>query len=40
MDQTERAVRQEVIKICLRMNDIGINQGTSGNVSTRWQGGC
>jgi L-fuculose-phosphate aldolase len=28
-------LRKEVIKTCLRMNEEGINQGTSGNVSVR-----
>ena len=39
MDQAEPAMRREVIKTCLRMNEIGINQGTSGNVSIRWRDG-
>jgi L-fuculose-phosphate aldolase len=30
-----KALRKEVIKTCLRMNEEGINQGTSGNVSAR-----
>lgn len=30
-----RDLRKEVIKICLEMNEEGINQGTSGNVSVR-----
>lgn len=37
MDQKEFALRQDIINTCLRMNQIGINQGTSGNVSSRWQ---
>jgi len=28
-------LRKKIIETCLRMNEIGINQGTSGNVSTR-----
>lgn len=31
--------RKEVIKTCLKMNEMGINQGTSGNVSVRVPGG-
>lgn len=33
------AVREEIIDTCLKMTRLGINQGTSGNVSTRWQEG-
>ena len=36
MDKQELALRQELIDTCLRMNALGINQGTSGNVSARW----
>eukprot|EP00931_Biecheleriopsis_adriatica_P096930 TRINITY_DN7066_c0_g1_i1.p1 TRINITY_DN7066_c0_g1~~TRINITY_DN7066_c0_g1_i1.p1 ORF type:complete len:520 (+),score=116.16 TRINITY_DN7066_c0_g1_i1:250-1809(+) len=32
-------LRQAVIKTCLQMNSMGINQGTSGNVSCRVPGG-
>lgn len=32
-------LRREIIETCLRMNALGINQGTSGNVSARVQGG-
>lgn len=35
MGPAERALRQEVIDTCLKMNEMGINQGTSGNVSVR-----
>lgn len=35
MSEAERALRQEVIDTCLRMNALGINQGTSGNASVR-----
>jgi L-fuculose-phosphate aldolase len=35
----EQHVRKEIIRTCLRMNEIGINQGTSGNVSCRWKKG-
>lgn len=34
------AERQAVIDACLRMNALGINQGTSGNVSQRVADGC
>ena len=33
-----RQARQSVIDTCLRMNALGINQGTSGNVSLRHKG--
>lgn len=39
MDTEEVAARQSIIDACLKMNADGINQGTSGNVSRRWQGG-
>ena len=32
-------LRREVIETCLKMNADGINQGTSGNVSVRSDGG-
>ena len=35
----ERETRQGVIDACLEMNALGINQGTSGNVSARWKSG-
>jgi len=38
MNQTppaEAKLRREIIRICRRMNALGINQGTSGNVSLR-----
>lgn len=35
MPARERALRQEVIDTCLKMNALGINQGTSGNASVR-----
>jgi L-fuculose-phosphate aldolase len=34
-DQPEIEVRREIISVCLRMTELGINQGTSGNVSVR-----
>ena len=35
----DRAKRQSIITACLRMNQLGINQGTSGNISLRHDGG-
>jgi L-fuculose-phosphate aldolase len=35
----ERAKRQSIIDACLRMNALGINQGTSGNISLRHDAG-
>lgn len=34
-----RALRREIIRTCLQMNALGINQGTSGNVSARVEDG-
>jgi L-fuculose-phosphate aldolase len=31
----DREKRQSIIDACLRMNGLGINQGTSGNISLR-----
>jgi L-fuculose-phosphate aldolase len=39
MSDDELARREEIITTCLRMNALGINQGTSGNVSARWRTG-
>ncbi|MDJ0631321.1 MAG: class II aldolase/adducin family protein [Rhodobacter sp.] len=39
MDKAERQARQAVIDTCLQMNALGINQGTSGNVSCRYGDG-
>lgn len=36
MNQSERALRQEIIDRCREMNAKGINQGTSGNISARY----
>ncbi|MBT8269124.1 MAG: class II aldolase/adducin family protein [Desulfofustis sp.] len=36
---TEQNVRKGIIAACIKMNEIGINQGTSGNVSCRWKKG-
>ncbi len=35
----ERAARESIVNACRRMNGLGINQGTSGNISVRWAGG-
>ena len=35
MDTEEKALRQGIVDACLAMNRLGINQGTSGNVSAR-----
>src|SRR2546430_11413213 len=35
----EREKRQSIIDACLRMNALGINQGTSGNISLRHEAG-
>ena len=35
----EKLLRKEIVYTCLKMNQMGINQGTSGNVSVRWKEG-
>ena len=35
----DRAKRQSIIEACREMNRLGINQGTSGNISLRHEGG-
>ena len=35
----ELDIRKGIIAACIKMNTIGINQGTSGNVSCRWKNG-
>jgi L-fuculose-phosphate aldolase len=35
----EFAIRRSIIDACRQMNALGINQGTSGNISVRWNGG-
>ena len=35
VDEVETAKRQSIIDACLEMNRLGINQGTSGNISVR-----
>ena len=39
MKKTDAALRKEIINTCIKMNAMGINQGTSGNVSARVDGG-
>jgi L-fuculose-phosphate aldolase len=39
MTEEEEAVRQSIIDACLGMTAAGINQGTAGNISLRWQEG-
>ena len=39
MQDTEYSLRKEIVATCLAMERNGINQGTSGNVSARWQEG-
>ena len=39
MDESELRLRKEIIRTGTRMNEIGINQGTSGNISVRWKEG-
>jgi L-fuculose-phosphate aldolase len=36
MDKTELAARKSIIQSAMQMNALGINQGTSGNVSVRY----
>ncbi|SOE95831.1 L-fuculose-phosphate aldolase [Burkholderia sp. D7] len=39
MPDAGTALRQEVIETALEMERLGINQGTSGNISARWRDG-
>src|SRR3954454_4565794 len=39
MPTADRDKRQSIIDACLRMNALGINQGTSGNISLRHDDG-
>lgn len=39
MDEGERSKREGIIEACLEMNRLGINQGTSGNISVRHEDG-
>lgn len=36
---SELKTRESIVAACLEMNRSGINQGTSGNISVRWQDG-
>ena len=36
---THLKLRKEIIAACIRMNELGINQGASGNVSARLEDG-
>ena len=36
---SELAIRKEIIATCLKMEELGINQGTSGNISHRFEEG-
>ena len=38
MKQAEKTLRAEIVARCREMNASGINQGTSGNVSARFEG--
>lgn len=38
MKQAEKKLRSEIVARCREMNSSGINQGTSGNVSARFEG--
>jgi L-fuculose-phosphate aldolase len=38
-DHNEFATRQSIIDACRSMSALGLNQGTAGNVSVRWQEG-
>lgn len=38
-DMSEQTKRQSIIDACREMNRLGINQGTSGNISLRHEGG-
>ena len=37
--KTDRKIRQEIIDVCRKMDGMGMNQGTSGNISVRVDGG-
>ena len=39
MDETELNIREKIIRTGVRMNELDINQGTSGNISVRWKEG-
>ena len=37
MSKTEKKLRQHIIELCREMNRNGLNQGTSGNISARYE---
>ena len=37
MNKAELALRKSIIEACRAMNSLGINQGTSGNISARFE---
>lgn len=39
MNDAEYALRKDIIATCIAMDQRGINQGTSGNISARWDKG-
>ena len=39
MTGNEQELRAGIVDACRRMNALGINQGTSGNISSRWSNG-
>ncbi|MDZ5700134.1 class II aldolase/adducin family protein [Chelativorans sp. M5D2P16] len=39
MKDAEYALRKEIVATCIAMDRSGINQGTSGNISVRWEDG-
>ena len=38
MNKAEKSLREEIVARCREMNAAGINQGTSGNISARFEG--
>ena len=38
-EESELGLRREIVEACRRMERLGINQGTSGNLSARWRSG-
>ena len=38
MKKAEKNLREEIVNNCRKMNALGINQGTSGNISVRFEG--
>ena len=38
MKKAEKELRREIVESCRKMNALGINQGTSGNISARFEG--